>query len=354
MRSMSLAAAFVFPNPRRELAAQVRSGSAPDTGLLGQNHLAEHGVDAFVVEPGLRRRRREDGLAHRLTWNVREVTLPWEMRRADVAVTPLANLFPLAARVRGKPKVVLLNYGVSTIWRRASPPRRALLAAALRSCAAVACLASSQRDEVLAATGLDAARVQVVPIGADERFFAAAPLPEDGYVLAVGKDLARDYATLARAASGLEARFVLVALPRNLRGVALPPNVEVRSGVSWHELRDLYAGAGCVVLPLRRPDYPYGTEGSGLTALVEAMASGRPVVATDRGVFRDYMMPGESCLTVPPEDPEALRTAVERVLGDRREAERLGRRCRELVEERFTTRHLAARLATLLREVAGA
>ncbi len=168
-------------------------------------------------------------------------------------------------------------------------------------------------------------------------------------MLAVGKDLARDYATLARAAESLDAPVRLVAHPRNLEGLKLPPNVEASYGLSWTELRDAYAGAACVVLPLRRPGYPYGTEGSGLTALLEAMASARPLVVTDRAIFGDYVADGESCLAVPAEDPAALGAGVERVLGDRALAERLGTRGRELVEQRFTTRDLAERLAAVIR-----
>ena len=343
--------AFVYPNPRRALEADVAAGRAPDTGLLGQNHLARLGIEARTVEPSLRRRERAAGVLHRLTWNVRELTLPWELGDADLAVTPLANLFPLSARARGRPRVVLLSYGLATVWRRASRLRRRLVGASLRSCAAIACLGNEQRDALVARAGVDPARVRVVQIGVDERYFHASPLPEDGYVLSVGKDLARDYDTLARAAAGLGAGVVVVGHARNVAGMSLPPEMEMRTGVSWAELRRLYAGAACVVLPLRRPDYPLGTEGSGLTALLEAMASGRPVVASDRAVLRDYGVGEESCLFVPPEDPAALREAIEAVLQDRPLAERLGAHGRELVEHRFTSRGLAERLAGLFREV---
>jgi glycosyltransferase involved in cell wall biosynthesis len=346
-------AAFVYANPRRELAAEVEAGRAPDTGLLGENHFAELGIEARIHEPALGRRQSAGGLLHRLRWNVRELTLPWELRDVDVAITPLANLFPLAARARRRPAVVVLNYGLATIWRRASPARRRALRASLGSAAAVACLSSTQRDELVAATGLDPDRVHVVPLGVDERFFSAAPLPADGYVLAVGKDLARDYATLGRAAETLDLPVRLVAHPRNLVDLRLPANVETAYGLSWSELRDAYAGAVCVVLPLRGPDYPFGTEGSGLTALIEAMATARPLVVTDRAVFRDYVADGESCLAVPPEDPAALGAALERVAADRALAERLGARARALVEERFTTLQLAQRLVTLVRTLHG-
>ena len=345
-------ATFVYANPRAELAAQVAAGEAPDTGLLGQNHLSEFGVETAVHEPALRRRTRLGGVRHRLTWTLRELTLPWELRDADVAVTPLANLFPLAARVRGRPHVVLLSYGLLTTWRRASRPRRRLLRAALDRAAAVVCLGTAPRTALLGETGLAPELARVVEIGADARYFRPEGTPADGYVLAVGKDLARDYATLARATAGLRCRVLIVAEPRNLVGVDLPPNVEVLRGLRWTELRELYAGASCVALPLRHPEHPFGTEASGLTALVEAMAMAKAVVATERDVFADYVRPGESYVAVPPEDAPALRDALEATLADAKLRHRLGARARALVEERFTTRHLAERLAAVIRDVA--
>jgi glycosyltransferase involved in cell wall biosynthesis len=350
---VSLRCAFVYPNPRAELAAAVAAGEAPDTGLLGLNHLAAHGIDAWIHESAARRRTRERGLRHRVTWLARELLLPWELRAADVAVTPLTNVFPLTAAVRRRPRVVLLNYGVSTTWRRASAPRRRLLRAGLRAAAAVVSLAESQRRELVDEVGIEPARAHVLELGVDDAFFQASPLPADGYVLAVGKDLARDYATLAAAADGLDARVVVVAEPRNLRHVRLPANVEVRRGLSWRQLVEAYAGAACVAVPLRHPGYPYGTEGSGLTALVESMASGRPTVVSARAVFADYVRDGENGVLVAPEDPAALREALERLLGDRDLAARLGGAARRLVEDRLTTRRFAERLAGLLRSVDG-
>src|SRR5207248_7212131 len=112
---------------------------------LGQNHLAALGLDARLHDPALTRRG-----GGRLRWNLREVTLPWELRDADVAFTPLAGLFPLLARARRRPRVVVVNYGLCTIWDRSSPARRALLRASLRSAATVVCLGDWQRRRLQA------------------------------------------------------------------------------------------------------------------------------------------------------------------------------------------------------------
>lgn len=340
--------AFVYPNSRHELAAELARGDAPDSTLLGQNHLAELGIDATIHAPRLTRTARS-GLAHRVTWSLRELTLPWELRDVDVAFTPLANLLPLAARARRRPRVVVVNYGLCMIYERSSRARRRLLTESLRSAAAVVCLGESQRLQLLDQTGLDPARVHTALLGIDERYFAPRPPPPgEPYVLTVGKDLSRDFATFVEAVRRLGVRAELAAYPRNLEGIELPPNVRARV-VGAAELRELYAGAACVVIPQRRPEYPYGSEGGGLTSLLESMAMARPTVISDRPIVHDYVGDGETAVLVPPEDPDALAAAIQAVLD---EPGSLGPAARARVDEALTTRHLAGRLVPIFREAA--
>lgn len=46
------------------------------------------------------------------------------------------------------------------------------------------------------------------------------------------------------------------------------------------------------------------------------MRLGKPVIVTDPEGARDYIQDGETGLTVPPGDPQALRQALERLLHD--------------------------------------
>jgi glycosyltransferase involved in cell wall biosynthesis len=282
---------------------------------------------------------------------VRELTAPFEVGRTDVVVTPLAALLPLSARARRLP-VVALNFGLNLIWRRASDARRALLRTSLRSAARVVCLGEAQRRELIEAAGLDAARVVTLHIPVDAEFFRPLGRGDGGAALAVGKDLARDYRTLVESARRLDARVTLVAHPRNLEGLELPENVSRRRGLSYTSLRAAYAEAACVVVPQHAESFPFGSEGGGLTALLEAMAMGKAIVATDRAVLRDYVADGVEAILVPPEEPAALLEAIERVLGDRDLAGRLGAAARARVERDFTSPAFAARLAPLLRSLA--
>ncbi len=340
-------AAFVFPNPRAALAAEVAAGLAPDSTLLGQNHLAEHGVDGRLVDLGALDPDQPSG---RILWHARELALPWRLRGFDVAFTPLVNLFPVAARVRRRPRIVTIEYGHALIYERSGAARRSLIRAALRSAARVICLGRWQHEHAVERIGLDRERVVTLPVPIDERFFSPQPYASsEPFVLTVGKDDARDFATFGAAVDGLDAQVQVVAPPRILRNVSLPANA--RAGVVSHvELRNLYARAAAVIVPQRRDGHLYGSEGAGITAVLEGAASARPLVVSERALLRDYVTDGENALVVPAEDPAALRAAIERVLGDAALGERLGAAGRARVERTHTTRGFASLLAPILED----
>jgi glycosyltransferase involved in cell wall biosynthesis len=84
-----------------------------------------------------------------------------------------------------------------------------------------------------------------------------------------------------------------------------------------------------LVLPSRR-----GTE-TFPNVVLEAMASGVAVLTTDVGSVREMVEDGESAIVVPSDDTAALGDAIARLAGDAALRARLGRRGREIVEERF-------------------
>jgi glycosyltransferase involved in cell wall biosynthesis len=342
-------ATFVYANSRRDLLAGVERGDEPDSALYGAWQLREHGIDVRFHDPLLTRTTLPTWL-DRAAWNLREVSAPYEVGRTDVVFTPLAALLPLAARGRRLP-VVVMNFGLNLIWRRASRARRALLRASLRSAARVICLGESQRSELISLVGLDPERVVTMLVPVDAQFFQPRSVASGRTVLSVGKDLARDYATFLEAVRQLDVAATVVTHPRNVEKLQLPPNVTLQGNVPFSELRELYAGAACVVLPQRADEYAYGSEGGGLTALLEAMAMGRPIVASERAILRDYVEDGVEALLVPAEDPAALREAIERVLTDPELARSLGAAARARVERSNTSSGFAAGLAPLLRAV---
>ena len=88
-------------------------------------------------------------------------------------------------------------------------------------------------------------------------------------------------------------------------------------------------------------------EGFGYTA-VEAMACGCALVTTDNGGSRDYAVPGETALVVPPGDAAGLGAAAGRLLDDEAWRARLADAGSELVRRRFDWDNTAAVLEPLL------
>jgi glycogen synthase len=76
---------------------------------------------------------------------------------------------------------------------------------------------------------------------------------------------------------------------------------------------------------------------------LEAMACERPVVASAVGGIPEVVVPERTGLLVPPADPRALAAALNRVLGDRALARRMGVIGRRRVEEHFSWTSIALR-----------
>ena len=85
-------------------------------------------------------------------------------------------------------------------------------------------------------------------------------------------------------------------------------------------------------------------------ALLEAMALGLPVVASDAGGNPDLITPDDTGLLVPPLDPGAWARSLARVLDDVEFAARIARRGRELVRREFTLERSAERTEAVYRE----
>jgi glycosyltransferase involved in cell wall biosynthesis len=175
---------------------------------------------------------------------------------------------------------------------------------------------------------MPAERVFHVPHGVDTEFFhPASTLSQEPVVVAVGS-YNRDFESLGRAmslvwASAPAVRFLLVGT-RQADDWNPPPRIDdprltYVDGVSDSELCSIYHGAAAAIVSVH--------QATANNALLEGMACGLPVVATDVGGIREYL--GESAgVLCPTADPRALADGVLRVLGDRQFAVRMGAEAR--------------------------
>jgi glycosyltransferase involved in cell wall biosynthesis len=199
-------------------------------------------------------------------------------------------------------------------------------------------------------------RVIWTPFQVDAHFFNPnhQPLASDTQsplICSAGLEF-RDYPTLMHAVEGMDVQVVLAAAsPWSKRADstqqrAVPSNVTVQR-FDLHGLRDLYARAAFVVIPLYQVDFQ-----AGVTTLLEAMAMGKAVIVTRTPGQTDVVIDGETGIYVPPSDPQALRTAMQRLLDHPEEARRLGANGRKVIETRMSLEKYVEGLKKIVDEIA--
>ena len=218
----------------------------------------------------------------------------------------------------------------------------------------------------LIASGVDAARIVVVPSGVEADAFAVDAarraaarrryeLADDVCALAVVGALEhrKGHAVLLEALATLHGAGLRVlgagegseraALVARARALGLEETVRFLGRVD--DVAELLAAADVAVMPSRH-------EGLGVAAL-EAMAAGLPVIASRVGGLPEAVGEGENGILVAPEDPRALAAAIARLTPDRELRQRLGAAGVRRVRERFTMAGMAAKTLDLYRRVAG-
>ena len=247
----------------------------------------------------------------------------------------LALLFLARAKLsltRNKPRVVIINHHLS------APIKASFfrLFGLKHGVDALICLNRFQAEFARRDLALDSRKVVELPFGAcvDGSYFAPRPVkPGPHYILAVGRE-ARDYPTLIEALRDLEisAKIVVSGMGPNAQirvGPAENVRIEVESGKTTAELRELYAGAAFVVVPLHGCDYP-----AGITSIMEAMAMGKAVIVSrSRGIL-EFVEDAETGFFVRIGDACDLRSKIIALLRSPELAERMGARARQAVAHR--------------------
>ncbi len=204
-------------------------------------------------------------------------------------------------------------------------------------------------------------KVSVVHCGADTELFHPRPHARIGTFTAVcvasfeevkGHRYLLDACRLL-AERGVELRCRLVGdgplraeLETQVRDLGLDDVVELLGARPRPEVAEILAGADVAVCPSNFT--PQGDREGIPVALMEAMATGLAVVASDISGIPELVEDGVTGLLVPPGDPQALADAVRRLHDDAGLRSRLGEAARARVEHDFDLRRNAAALAPLL------
>jgi len=311
----------------RPIAIDARAAARPELGGV-ERWARELAARLPALRPGryavLAPRPR---LVHRAGHAWEQAVLPARAARLGAAALLCpANVAPLAF-----PRTVVVLHDAAVLrhpaWysRAYAAWQRRLLPAVARRALHVVTVSEFSRAELTELLGLDPARISVIPGGVARGFTPDAdPGParrayglERPYVLCVASHTARkNLAALAPAAGALAREGVELVVagghrPQFVREAGLH-GLRLLGAVDDHLLPGLYHGAELFVLPSLY-------EGFGLP-VVEAMAAGTPVVASDAGALPETCA-GAARMVAP--EPEPLTAALTDLLRDDAERRRL-------------------------------
>ena len=306
-----------------------------DDASLPERVVTQDGYNVVHVPAGPAHELPKDDLLRHMPEFATNLRRSWAEHAPDLVHAHfwMSGLASVAAA--GEIPVLQTFHALGSVKRRhqgdadTSPPNRIELERSL--CRTVAHVVATCTDEVfeLRRLGLTTDRVSIVPCGVDTSVFTpdgpVAPRNERRRLLVLGRLVERkgqdDAVRALRAVP--DAELVVVGGPptdridadpevRRLRGIAAEAGVADRLVFAGSVARaDVPAWVRSADVVLAVPWY----EPFGITPL-EAMACGRPVVASAVGGLQDSVVDGGTGDLVPPRDPERLGRVLAALLAD--------------------------------------
>ncbi|MES1174355.1 MAG: glycosyltransferase family 4 protein [Myxococcales bacterium] len=181
--------------------------------------------------------------------------------------------------------------------------------------------------------GMPPERVQRIHYYADQEFFFPDGRATEPNSICAAGQLLRDYDCLVEAVRDLPVRVQIAAGSPWIER-PLSPRRALPENVTWgrlnrYELRELYARSALAVVPILQNHYQ-----TGIATILEMMAMGKCVIATRTHGQTDTIVDGVTGAYVPPSDPVALRSTIQRLLANPDQAAQMGRAARAFIEER--------------------
>ena len=205
--------------------------------------------------------------------------------------------------------------------------------------------------------GCPSEKISVVPNGVDINLFRPRKESEKitvmwhgRFVASKGLDILVKAASKVIQKSCLDIKFVLVGDgPLKQKIMVMCEKLGITKDVMFvdrlplDEVAQLLSRASIYVLPSIKEGMPW--------ALLEAMACGKAVVASDISGVNDIITHRENGLLVPPKNIDAFTDAIIRLAEDVNLRKRLGRNARQLIIKKYNWRIIAERLESIYRKV---
>ncbi len=310
-------------------------------------------------------------------WELLDVSVIAAQHRIDILHNPYwtSPLLPF-------PRVVVTVHDVVPILPIFTAYRRnikswayyQLISQTTRFASAVIADTQAAASDIQKFLGIDPRKVHVIPLAADQRFYSNRDVTtinrfcqqfgiDRPYILYVAsgfdyrKNIFRTIEAFQKASSTFKSKNVMLVIAGDLRNLEYPASDDPRPLVAEKKLNDvvkftgyirdedmpsLYQGADLCV-------FPSLYEGGGL-AMLEAMVSGRAVLASDVPTLRE--MAGEAVEFVDPTNPDQIAIKMQQLMLDHGLRDELGQKAKERSQQ-FSWERTARETIEVYRNVLG-
>lgn len=204
------------------------------------------------------------------------------------------------------------------------------------------CCSSREPEYYCRVLRVDPVKATFLHVSSDRPYLRSRESHKPRFILACGRT-GRDYATFLEAVRNSGVVAVLVCSARNVEGLRIPPNVEVKYDIPGPELESLIETSAFLVVPLSRSLCSAGQR------IIEAgMASGKAVVATRTTGSIDYIDHCQNGILVDPGDSEGLRKEILNLWKTPSLAARLGEEAATFARHNFAAQTYADHFIPLL------
>lgn len=353
---------YLFPTPRVDLIKKVSAGKASDSLLYGFNHLKKLEFDVSYLDLPMTKSSIYfwlfapiESILVKLTGISFQIyrILPKlkTINQFDLVVTcseplglPLAFLKKLRL-LRGKQLYLSLDFA-SRFRNNRDRLLKIFFKWSLTSPEAIVCFSKIEKNYFREIFNVPKERLHFIPAGSDPKFFRPKRGPGE-FILSVGKDRSRDFATFFNAFDDFNKKVILITGPRTKIPTSAA-NVKILRDVSYVKLHSFYQRAKLLVLPLFEQQ-----RAAGQLALLDTMLCGIPVIVSRvLGITTAYEFQDKRhCFFVEPGNVSDLRKIIKYVLSHPILAKEVAVKARRKVIANYSTAHFANNLSQIIRKL---
>lgn len=363
---------FIFPTNRRQLAKEVKLQKSPDNALYGYNHLTQrYSVDFQDIPRFLERILDLLFLPVHLLF-ISQLDVDFKVPRILLQLPRINKSEVVLANTDGvglalcflkklkliRPKIIYavglfyIQGGLEKSLRNKEITMFGKFYKWIISGADNILYHSPIEKEKLQALGVyDPAKCTFMTMGSDNKFFKNKDkeIDEDDFILSVGKDRARDYETLFKAADMLpQYEFVVICRERNIKGLNVPANVQTIFEAPYREVARWYRRSKLLIIPIREMH-----RSSGQMTLTDGMQCAKTIIISEVvGVSHYNLQDKKEIFFVAPEDTQAMSSAIKLLMSNKKLRSILQKGIKK-VARLYTTKEYSRNISKVVERILG-